>query len=68
MLNHVMNLFHTYLPIFVEDEEGQDLAEYALVLVLIAIVAVAGVTTLGGTIANTFTTISGNLGGGGGGV
>jgi pilus assembly protein Flp/PilA len=47
----VMALFVRY-----EDEEGQALAEYALILGLIAIVAVAALTLLG-------TAITGKLGG-----
>lgn len=37
----------TYLKNFINDEEGQDLVEYALLLGFIAIVAVAAITTLG---------------------
>ena len=33
------------------DEEGQGLAEYALILALIAIIAIAALTLLGGQIA-----------------
>lgn len=43
-------------------EEGQDLAEYALLISLIALVAVAAVTLLGGQIAAIFTAIAGALG------
>jgi Flp pilus assembly pilin Flp len=32
------------------DESGQDLAEYGLILALIALVAIAALTTLGGNI------------------
>lgn len=32
---------------FVREDEGQDLVEYVMLLALIAIVAVAGATTLG---------------------
>ncbi len=39
-------------------EEGQDLAEYALVIALVAIVAVAALTTLGGNISNTLSNIA----------
>ena len=39
-------------------EEGQTLTEYALLLVLIAIVVVAAVTTLGGRINDIFTDIT----------
>jgi Flp pilus assembly pilin Flp len=36
------------------DDEGQDLLEYGLLAVLIAAVAVVGVTTLGQTIQSVF--------------
>ena len=36
------------------DDEGQDLLEYGLLAVLIAVVAVAGVTKLGETINTVF--------------
>jgi pilus assembly protein Flp/PilA len=38
----------------VKKDEGQDLVEYALLVVLIAVVALGAVTTLGQTIHNTF--------------
>ena len=46
-------------------EEGQTLTEYALILVLIAIVAIVTVTLLGGQIAAVFGTITAALGVGG---
>lgn len=36
----------------VSGEAGQDLVEYGLLMALIAVVAMAGVTTLGNTITN----------------
>ena len=39
-------------------EEGQDLAEYALLISLIAIVAIAAVTLLGGRIVAIFNAIA----------
>jgi Flp pilus assembly pilin Flp len=39
---------------FVRDDDGQDLLEYGLLGVLIAVVALAGVQTLGNTIYTTF--------------
>jgi len=39
---------------FVRRDDGQDLLEYGLLVVLIAVVAIAGVTTLGQTINNVF--------------
>jgi Flp pilus assembly pilin Flp len=38
-----------------KEEEAQDLLEYALLLVLIVLVAAAAVNPLGGTIAGIFT-------------
>jgi pilus assembly protein Flp/PilA len=39
------------------EEEGQGLVEYALILVLVAVVAVVGLTLFGGGVANLFRTI-----------
>ena len=44
-----------------EDEEGQDLTEYALLMVLIALVAIVSMQTLGQTISNVFSNASQNL-------
>ncbi len=43
------------------DESGQDLVEYALLLVLLALVTIASVRLLGTTIGGFFGTISNNL-------
>jgi pilus assembly protein Flp/PilA len=45
----------------IRKEEGQDLAEYALLLSLIALVAVAAVTLLGNQISAIFTAIAGAI-------
>ncbi len=45
----------------VEVEEGQGLAEYGLILALIAVVCVAGLTVLGTSIDGLLTQLSGNL-------
>jgi len=42
-------------------EEGQDLVEYALVIVLVSIAAVASLGTLAGKITGVFSTISADL-------
>ena len=42
-------------------EEGQDLVEYALVISLVAIAAVAALTVLAGTITGVFSTIDTSL-------
>ncbi len=39
-------------------EEGQDLAEYALLIALIALLVIAVVALLGGQIKNIFTSIT----------
>jgi len=44
-----------------EDESGQGLAEYGLILALIAVVAITALTGLGTKVASTLTTISGSL-------
>jgi len=51
-------------------EKGQGLVEYALILVLVAIVVIAALTLLGPTIGNIFSSVNSSLttvGGGGGG-
>ena len=49
------------------NEEGQTLTEYALILVLIAVVAIVAVTALGGGISNVLDDITNGLGPVGGG-
>jgi pilus assembly protein Flp/PilA len=44
-----------------KEEEGQDLTEYALLVVLIALIAVAGIKTMGGAVSNVFSNAAGNL-------
>jgi pilus assembly protein Flp/PilA len=44
-------------------EEGQDLVEYALVVALISVAAVAGMKTLATASGSAFTNISGTLNG-----
>ena len=46
---------------FWTDESGQDLVEYALLLVLLTLIVVAALRLLGPTIANFFNNVSGNL-------
>ncbi len=43
------------------DEEGQDLTEYALLVVLLALAAVAGMNSLATAINGVFTTAGTNL-------
>ena len=43
--------------LFVPDEEGQGLAEYALILSLIAIVAIVALVFLGGNVSSLLSTV-----------
>jgi pilus assembly protein Flp/PilA len=52
-MNAVQNFFKNLFT----QQEGQTLAEYALVLVLIAIVAILALTALGVNISNVLTNI-----------
>lgn len=42
-------------------EEGQDLAEYGLVLALIAVVAIAALTLLGGNLSAILASVAGAI-------
>ncbi len=42
----------------VREEAGQGLVEYALILVLVAVLAVTGLTLFGGSVATLFQTIT----------
>jgi Flp pilus assembly pilin Flp len=43
------------------EEKGQDLVEYALLLVLISLIAVASITTVGKAVSNAFSNAGANL-------
>ena len=43
------------------DEEGQGLAEYGLILALVAVVCIAAVTLLGGNISAVLTQLAGSI-------
>jgi pilus assembly protein Flp/PilA len=47
--------------LFAPKEKGQGLVEYALILVLVAIVVIAALMILGPVIGNTFSTINKSL-------
>jgi pilus assembly protein Flp/PilA len=52
--------------LYAPKEKGQGLVEYALILVLIAVVVIAILVILGPQIANVFSTISDEMTGAGG--
>jgi pilus assembly protein Flp/PilA len=49
--------------LYMPREEGQGLVEYALILVLIAVVVIVLLTALGGQVQSTFSTIVSGMGG-----
>jgi pilus assembly protein Flp/PilA len=49
--------------LFLPQEEGQGLVEYALILVLIAVVVIAVLALLGPVVGNVFSTIMEEMGG-----
>ncbi len=49
--------------LFQNSQKGQGLVEYALILVLVAIVVIAALMVLGPIIGNTFSTINNSLSG-----
>jgi pilus assembly protein Flp/PilA len=59
MLSNLISLVLANLP--VENEEGQGMAEYGLILALIAIVVIAALTLIGGNLTGKFNEIAGNL-------
>jgi pilus assembly protein Flp/PilA len=52
-----MQLFHSFAARISHDEEGQGLAEYALILALIAIIAIVALIFLGGQISSILNTV-----------
>lgn len=50
-----------WIRVFWTDDTGQDLAEYALLVALIALVVIAAVTTLGQNLSTVFTNIASAL-------
>ncbi|MDP2856883.1 MAG: Flp family type IVb pilin [Bacillota bacterium] len=57
----MMTLIRNYLRRWFKDEEAQTLTEYALILVLIAIVAITALTGLGARIVVIFQNILAGL-------
>jgi len=55
-------MLHRFFTMFQgEDEEGQGLIEYALIILLVAIAVVGLLTALGTSVGSTFSTISSAL-------
>lgn len=56
-----MAYFMTWLSSVLHKEEGQGLAEYALILALIAVIAIAALVFLGTRISNILSQIGANI-------
>jgi pilus assembly protein Flp/PilA len=57
-----MALIHSWISSFLtRDEEGQGLAEYALILALIAIVAIVALIFLGGQVSKILSTVGASV-------
>jgi pilus assembly protein Flp/PilA len=68
MLTYIRSLVSVNVRKVIKSEEGASLVEYGLLVALIAVVCIAGITALGGSINGLFnglsTTISGTSTGG----
>ena len=56
-----MGVLTKFLSAIRRDEEGQGLAEYALILALIAIVAIVALLFLGGAISTILSTVGSSI-------
>jgi pilus assembly protein Flp/PilA len=56
-----MSFFNALIASFRREEEGQGLAEYALILALIAIVAIVALLFLGGQISSILSTVGASV-------
>jgi pilus assembly protein Flp/PilA len=57
----IMALVSQLLSTLRQDEEGQGLAEYALILALIAIVAIVALIFLGGQVSQILSTVGNSV-------
>ncbi len=55
------DIFSTWLKAQTKSDRGAAMVEYALLLALIAIVAIAALRLLGGTVSNEFSSINSGL-------
>ncbi len=56
-----MALVHQFLASLRSDEEGQGLAEYALILALIAIIAIVALIFLGGQVSTILSNVGNSV-------
>ena len=60
-MNYIYLRLLSSLQCLVANEDGQDLVEYALLVCLIALGAIAGVDKVASSVTNVFTRISSSL-------
>jgi pilus assembly protein Flp/PilA len=57
----MIRLYARISSLFERDEEGQGLAEYALILALIAIIAIVALIFLGGQVSKVLSTVGSSI-------
>ena len=60
-MNFTISMLNSKVHALLAREEGQDLVEYALLIALVSLAAVAGLNGLAGSISNVFASISTTL-------
>lgn len=60
MLTNLINMAN-FVHLWLGNEDGQGMAEYALILALVSIAALVALTSLGTDIATVFTSITSDL-------
>ena len=56
-----MGILNSFLAMIQRDDEGQGLAEYALILALIAIVAIVALIFLGGQVSTILSSVGNSI-------
>jgi pilus assembly protein Flp/PilA len=57
----ILTMFRLHLAARVEDEAGQTMAEYGILIAVIAVIVVLAATLLGSSISGLFNSTSGSL-------
>ena len=57
----MLDLMVQFMNRFTADDEGASLVEYALLLVLIAVVAIVVITQVGQSVSETFSSVNASL-------
>ncbi len=55
------NIYLQFMELINRDEDGQGLAEYALILALIAIIAIVALIFLGGAVSKILSTVGASV-------